>query len=96
IGDFDGDFTDDMLWFNPNAYSVGQWEMNNGNSTWDFIGTAAAGWEALGTGDYDGDGTDDILWNNDQTRQVGQFEMNNGNSTWDYIGLGGQDWFIFA
>ncbi|MEM7425132.1 MAG: FG-GAP-like repeat-containing protein [Pseudomonadota bacterium] len=93
-GDYNGDGTDDLGWFNPQTLRVGQWEMNNGNSSWKHIGTGGAGWEIAGVGDFDGDGTDDLLWFNSQTLRVGQWEMNNGSSTWKHIGTGGAGWEI--
>ncbi|MEM7426353.1 MAG: FG-GAP-like repeat-containing protein [Pseudomonadota bacterium] len=93
-GDYNGDGTEDILWFNPYSLRIGQWEMNDGNSSWKQIGTGGAGWEIAGVGDFDVDGTDDLLWFNPQTLRVGQWEMSNGSSTWKHIGTGGAGWEI--
>ena len=46
-GDYNGDGTDDILWFNPVGGSVGQYEMNDGVATWQGIGTAGGDWEVI-------------------------------------------------
>ena len=89
-GDYNGDGTDDILWFNAATGTVGQYEMNDGVATWRGIGTAGANWEAVDSGDYNGDGTDDILWFNSATGTVGQYEMDDGVATWRGIGTGGR------
>jgi len=50
-GDFNGDGTDDILWFNDATNTTGQFEMNNGAPTWGSIDTIGAGWEIAGIGD---------------------------------------------
>ena len=88
-GDFNGDGTDDILWQNEANERVGQFQMNNGNPSWDFISRAGNGYEFTGTGDFNGDGTDDVLWTNPNNNRFGQFEMNNGNASWQPIGQSG-------
>ena len=41
-GDFNGDSTDDVLWYNAATGQVGQLVMNDGDATWDGIATGAA------------------------------------------------------
>jgi hypothetical protein len=47
-GDFNGDGTDDILWFNTVTDAVGQFEMNNGSATWQLIGSGGGDWEIIG------------------------------------------------
>ena len=46
-GDFNGDGTDDILWFNEVTGAVGQYQMNDGAATWQGIGNAGDDWEVI-------------------------------------------------
>ena len=91
-GDFNGDGTDDILWQNATNGRVGQFQMNDGNKSWDFISRAGNGYEFAGTGDFNGDGTDDVLWTNPNNNRIGQFEMTDGDSSWQPIGRSGPNY----
>ena len=68
FGDFNGDGTDDMLWFNPTTRDVDLWKISNGQWAGSVdIGTHPAGLAAGVIGDFNGDGTSDVLWYNPTT-----------------------------
>lgn len=92
--DFDGNGTDDILFFNESTRTVGQFRMPE--ATWGGIGAAGSNWEARGVGLFDGDDTSaDILWFNTSTRAVGRFDMVNGSrDSWQGIGKAGVGWEV--
>jgi hypothetical protein len=94
--DFNGDGVSDILWRNDANGSVGMFAMdNNGDPTWQSIGSGSLDWTIEGTGDFNADGTDDILWRNDASGSVGMFAMDsNGDPTWDAIGSASLDWSV--
>jgi hypothetical protein len=63
-GDFDGDGTDDILWYKASTGGTAVWRMANGTvSSASFPGTLnPAIWSQASVGDYNSDGVDDILW----------------------------------
>jgi len=92
--DFDGNGSDDILFFNASTRTVGQFQMPS--ATWSGIGTAGTGWEARGVGLFDDDDTSaDILWFNTNTRAVGRFDMVGGvRESWKGIGQAGTGWEV--
>lgn len=92
--DFDANGTDDILFFNEDTRTVGQFSMPS--ASWGGIGTAGTGWEARGVGLFDSDDTSsDILWFNTQTRAVGRFDMVDGvRDSWKGIGQAGTGWEV--
>jgi hypothetical protein len=63
-GDFDGDGTDDILWYKASNGGTAVWRMSAGAvAAASFPGALnPAVWSQAGVGDYNADGTDDILW----------------------------------
>lgn len=90
--DFNGDGTEDILFFNPTTRAVGQFVMPDGD--WSSLGVAGIGWEAVATGDLDGDQSGDVIWFNAITKSVGRFDMEAGQASWDGIGKAGGSWEI--
>jgi hypothetical protein len=65
IGDFNGDQTSDILWYDVNSGWVGTWAMQNGTAvSMPVIGNVSpgSGWSIVGVGDVDHDGISDIVW----------------------------------
>jgi hypothetical protein len=85
VGDFNGDGTDDVLWYNTQSGLMGAWLVDNGvYSAWSGIaGADPSSWSFSGTGDFNGDGTDDILWCNNDSGLTGAWLLDNGTySAW--------------
>jgi hypothetical protein len=79
IGDFNGDGTSDILWFNPASNDANTWKMSNGKwAASTDIGTHPAGWQPAGVDDFNHDGTSDILWFNPVTRDIDLWKVANG------------------
>ena len=75
--DFNGNGTDDILWFNGDGRVAG-WLVGGGQVTSVApIGSAPTGWRFPGSGDINGNGTDDLLWLHDDGR-VASWLINNG------------------
>jgi hypothetical protein len=81
-GDFNGDGTTDVLFYNTNSTQVADWLMQNGQMSQGGGGFgnlgAGSGWTIAGTGDFNGDHTTDILLYNSNNGQVGEWLMQNG------------------
>jgi len=94
--DFTNDGYDDVLFFNPETRTVGQFSMIDGS--WSSIGNAGTGWEVKGFGRFDGDDNSiDILWFNASTGAVGRFDMVGGVSTgWNSMGRAGSGWEVMG
>jgi hypothetical protein len=92
-GDYNGDGTRDILWYNAQAQQLGEW-VNGNSSTWTLLSSSTNGWTVVGSGDYNGDHTSDILWYNAQSQQLGDFIMNNNNSTWNSLSGNTNGWTV--
>ena len=71
-GDFNGDGTSDILWYNPTTHAVDIWKIDS-NGQWAGsvdVGTHPAGYTPALAGDFNGDGTSDVLWYNPTTGHV--------------------------
>jgi len=70
-GDFTGDGTSDIAWFNPTTGDVDIWKMSNGQWAGSVdVGSHPAGWQPLGAADFNLDGTSDIAWYNPATNDI--------------------------
>ncbi len=80
MGDFNGDGTSDVLWFNQSTGLVGFWTIKNGAyAGWASLGTAdPTTWKLAGVGDFNADGTSDVLWFNQSTGLVGAWIIKKG------------------
>ena len=78
-GDFNGDGTDDIAWFNPTTGQVDIWKMSNGQWTGSVaVGAHPLEWKPLGAADFNLDGTSDIAWYNTTTNNIDIWLLNNG------------------
>ena len=101
IGDFNGNGTSDILWYNTNTGNTNIWFIQNGNYTgWSDPGAMApsTGFAVAGIGDFNGDGTADILWYNKSTGNTNVWFIQNGNYTgWSDPGvMAPSTGFVFA
>jgi len=82
VGDFTGNGTSDILWFNSSTGDVDLWKMADAgwNGSVDLGTHPGAGWQIARTGDFTGNGTDDILWTNSSVGavQTDIWELSNG------------------
>jgi probable HAF family extracellular repeat protein len=64
IGDFTGNGTSDILWYNSNSGDVDEWQIANGQwaASVDLGGHPGGGWQIAGIGHFFGNGIDDVLW----------------------------------
>lgn len=63
IGDWTGDGTDGVLWYNLGTGDVDEWQLSNGRWAASVdLGTHPGNCQIAGVGDMFGDGIDDILW----------------------------------
>jgi hypothetical protein len=78
-GDFNGDYMNDLLWFNSSTGGVALWEMN-GSQIISSVGIGSVGtnsqWQIGGLADFYGDNHNDILWFNSNTGDVALWDMN--------------------
>ena len=77
-GDFNGDGTADLAWFNSATGNLDIWKLSNG--AWagsSNVGSHPPGYRPVGFSDYNNDGTDDILWYNPTTRDVDLWKISN-------------------
>ena len=83
VGDFTGNGTSDILWYNPTTGDVDEWQIANGKwaASVDLGAHPGSGWQIAGVGDFTGNGTDDILWTNSSNGQVQTdiWELSNGH-----------------
>ena len=78
VGDFNGDSTKDVVWFNPTTRQVAIWFMApNGEKVSDILlsDQPDEGWQPMVVQDADGNGTLDIIWQNVSTRVVSAWLM---------------------
>jgi len=63
-GDFDGDGTTDILWYDDDSGTARVWLMGDFAGDGEFDLQLAAEWVVVGVGDFDGDGRGEIaIWN---------------------------------
>jgi VCBS repeat-containing protein len=78
IGDFNGDATSDLAWYNPTTRGVDIWKLSNGQWAGSSdLGTHAAGYQPVGFADFNHDSNADILWFNPTTRDVDLWKISN-------------------
>jgi hypothetical protein len=79
LGDFNGDGTTDLAWFNPTTGNLDIWKLSNGGWAGSSnVGSHPLGYQPVGFGDYNGDHTNDVLWYNPTTRDVDLWKISNG------------------
>ena len=79
IGDFNGDATSDLAWYNSFSNSIDIWKLSNGGlASSSATGAHPAGYQPAGFGDFNHDGTSDVLWFNPTTRDLDLWKISNG------------------
>jgi hypothetical protein len=80
VGDFTGNGTSDILWYDPATGDVDEWLIANGkwSVSIDLGSHPGSGWQIAGVGDFTGNSTDDVLWFNAGTGQTDIWELANG------------------
>ena len=65
-GDWTGDGTDGILWYNASTGDTDEWQLNNGQwvASVDLGSHPGSGWTIAGVGDFFDNGRDDVLWTN--------------------------------
>ena len=97
IGDFNGDGTDDILFFNPANGALNAFEVHNFTATaWQGVGSIdpGAGNTIAGVGDYNGDGTADVLFYDQTTGGVHAFEVHNFVATGGRVSAASREWHV--
>jgi hypothetical protein len=79
-GDFNGDHTSDVAWFNSTSGDVDEWQIANGKwaASVDIGSHPGSGWQIAGIQDFNGDGISDVLWFNPGSGQTDIWELSNG------------------
>jgi hypothetical protein len=63
VGDFTGDGTSDILWYNASTGDTDEWLINNGQWAGSIdLGTHPGNYQIAGVGDFNGAGNAGILW----------------------------------
>jgi len=80
-GDFNGDATSDLVWYNPTTNDIDIWKLANGQWAGSSdVGSHPAGYQPAGFGDFNHDGATDILWFNPATGDVDLWKI--ANAQW--------------
>jgi hypothetical protein len=80
IGDFDGNGTSDLAWYNSVTGKTELWKLQDGQWAGSSdIGAHPAGYWPAGYGDFNHDGMTDKLWFNPSTRDVDLWKMADGH-----------------
>lgn len=102
-GDFNGDGTSDMIWFNPSASQLGYWTMSTGSNgaltrTGTRVFNITSGYFVGAAGDLDGDGYTDLvltssnhdlwLWTNNRNGGFTSRHIYDSPADWQLIGAG--------
>lgn len=80
IGNFFGNSTSDILWYNVQTGDTSDWDISNGQwaASEDLGAHPGSGWQIAGVGNFFGTGLDDVLWYNAGTGQTDVWELQNG------------------
>lgn len=77
-GDFNNDFTSDVLWHNATTGELSAWILDGDGTVltalsldWTCGPECASQWEAVAVGDFNADNRSDIMWHNAFTGEVG-------------------------
>ena len=80
IGDFNGDATSDVAWFNAATGNVDIWKLSGGQWAGSVdVGNHPAGYQLSGVGDFNHDGTSDVFWYNPTTRDTDIWKIVDGH-----------------
>ena len=77
-GDFNSDWTFDLIWQHQPSGQMIAWHMNGPtmvSQRWLNPQSVAAGWRMTGAGDLNLDGKPDLVWQNDSTGQISYWLM---------------------
>ncbi|MGB9370078.1 MAG: tandem-95 repeat protein, partial [Xanthobacteraceae bacterium] len=78
-GDFNGDATSDLVWYNSTTGNIDIWKLSNGQWAASVnVGSHPTGHQPVGFADFNHDGTSDILWFNATTRNVELWKISDG------------------
>jgi Ca2+-binding RTX toxin-like protein len=78
-GDFNGDATSDIVWYNSATGNIDIWKLSDGQWAGSAnVGSHPAGYQPVAFADFNHDGTSDILWFNSTTRNVDLWKVSNG------------------
>jgi len=78
-GDFNGDGTSDIAWYNAATNDIDIWKISNGQWAGSVdVGSHPAGYLPMLAGDFNGDGTSDIAWYNPTTHDLDIWLTKNG------------------
>ena len=102
-GDFNGDGTSDVFWYNATNGHVDIWKIANGQWAGSVsVGLHPTGYQPVASGDFNADGTSDVLWYNPSNGNTDIWQLSNaqwaGSTTigahplgWQVVGTGDFD-----
>jgi len=80
VGDFSGDGTADIGWFNPTTGDIDLWTIQNGKFAGSIdVGSHPLGWTPAAAGDFDASGSSDIAWYNPSNHDVDIWKLAGGH-----------------
>jgi hypothetical protein len=83
-----------VIFFRDGAGDLGAFAVNNGQPTWEGVGSVATNWQVAGVGDFDGNAATDVLFWDPSSGNLGQLIVNNGQQTWQSIGWAATNWQV--
>jgi hypothetical protein len=83
-----------VIFFRDGAGDLGGFAVNNGQPTWEGVGSVATNWQVAGVGDFDGNAATDVLFWDPSSGNLGQLIVNNGQQAWQSIGWAATNWQV--